>query len=74
VWDSQTVNEKTFLIQVRQRLSVVFIQEMNEFFDKSSKCSLYKYVNDGFKLQLYLKKAIPNVYVQSISCKESKNM
>ena len=67
VWDSQNVNEKTFLIQVKQRLCDVFIQEMNEFFDKSSKCSLYKYVNDGFKLQLYLKKAIPNVYVQCIS-------
>jgi hypothetical protein len=59
VWDSQNVNEKNLLIQVKQRFSDVFIQEMDEFFDKSSKCSLYKYVNDGFKLQLYFKKSNP---------------
>jgi hypothetical protein len=51
--------KKTFLIQGKEKLSDVFIQEMNEFFDKSSKCSLYRYVNDGFNLQLYLKKSNP---------------
>jgi hypothetical protein len=31
------------------------------------KCSLYKYVNEGFELQLYLTKSIPSLYVQNIS-------
>ena len=67
IWNSNNINEKHFLLQVKQRLNDVFVQELNGFFDNSSKCNLYKYVNDGFKLQFYLTKAIPNTYVQYIS-------
>jgi hypothetical protein len=63
---------KTLLIQVKQRLSDVFIQEMNEFFDKSSKCSLYKYVNDGFKLQLYLKKKQSQMYMYNVEVEQGR--
>jgi hypothetical protein len=61
------INENKFLSQVKQRLLDVFIQEINSSFEMSPKCNLYKYVNEGFKLQLYLTKSIPSSYVQNIS-------
>jgi hypothetical protein len=51
IWKCMGLNTS----KAKVRWSYVLIQDMNEFFDKSSKCNLCKYVNDGFKLQLYLK-------------------
>ena len=68
VWNcTSDINENKFLYEVKQRLLDVFIQELNSSFEMSPKCSLYKYVNEGFKLQLYLTKPIPSLYVQYIS-------
>jgi hypothetical protein len=68
VWNcTSDINENKFLYEVKQRLLDVFIQELNGSFEMSPNCSLYKYVNEGFKLQLYLTKSIPCLYVQNIS-------
>jgi hypothetical protein len=46
VWYLQRVHNLSHLFaMVKQRL---FIQEMNAFFEKSSKCYIYRYLTDSF--------------------------
>jgi hypothetical protein len=61
------ISKNKFLSEVKQRLLDVLIQELNSSFEISPKCSLYKYVKEGFELQLYLTKSIASLYVQNIS-------
>ena len=52
-----------------------YIQEMSEYFDKSSKYNLYKYVNDGFKKSnQYISKLWSHKLEVKQCCKKSKNM
>jgi len=64
VWVNQCVNnDNVFLTNVKSRLTDIFIQERDGFFAKSSKCLLYKYVEDTFCLQYYLKNLLPDPFL-----------
>ena len=41
VWSEGYGNEKVVLLQLRQRLKDIFIQNMFSFFNSSSKCRIY---------------------------------
>jgi hypothetical protein len=61
VWLKQYVdNEVLFLRCVKQRLTDNFMQARNGFFDKLSKCILYKHLIDNVSMQFYLTKNIPD--------------
>ena len=45
----------------------MFVQEMNSFFENSTKCLLYKYLPDTFDLQFYLRKSLPGLYTSLLS-------
>ena len=67
VWSEGYGNEKVVLLQLRQRLKDIFIQNMFSFFNSSSKCRIYKYICHGLDLQPYLTKPIPDQYKECIS-------
>ena len=68
MWFNQYVeNKKTFVINVKDRLKDMFVQEMNSFFENSTKCLLYKYLPDTFDLQFYLRKSLPSLYTYLLS-------
>ena len=68
IWIAQSVNnEKQFLDLYSQRLRDIFIQELSSAFDKSSKCSIYKYLVDHFQIQFYLTKPLSYSIKQILS-------
>jgi hypothetical protein len=68
VWYNHYVyNESLFLECFKQRLTDNFIQSRNEFFDKSSKCILYKYLTNNVSIQFYLTKCIPGKNVNLLT-------
>lgn len=68
VWYLQKVYNPCHLFaMVKQRLTDIFIQERNAFFEKSSKCYIYRYLTDSFDLQYYLRKNIPEHLIHYLS-------
>jgi hypothetical protein len=67
VWSEGYGNEKVVLLQLRQRLKDIFLQNIFSFFNASSKCRIYKYICYGLDLQPYLTKPIPDQYKECIS-------
>ena len=68
VWYTQRVHNSSHLLaMVKQRLTDIFIQERNAFFEKSSKCYIYRYLTDSFDLQYYLRKNIPEHLIHYLS-------
>jgi hypothetical protein len=52
---------------VKQRLTDIFIQERNTFFEKSSKFYIYRYLTDSFDLQYYLRKSFRENLIHYLS-------
>lgn len=66
IWHSDEIIDKDIDI-IKRRMYDIFQQDCNEQIELSSKCSLYKYINEGFGLQKYLTKSIGTQKVKEIS-------
>ena len=68
VWKNQYVETKSsFFFNCNQLLTDSFIQEMHSFFERSPKCSMYRYLPDSFYLQYYLRKCVPDNFTTILS-------
>jgi hypothetical protein len=74
VWKNQYVENKSlFFANCNQLLKDSFIQEMHSFFERSPKCSMYRYLSDSFYLQYHLRKCLgqnKNVFLLSLAEKK----
>jgi hypothetical protein len=52
---------------VKQRITDIYVQNIVEQIQSSSRCRIYMYIYDYFSMQFYLMKAIPHVYKKQIS-------
>ena len=56
-YNQSILNTDVFITQIKMRLSDMFIQDMEAYFELS-KCSLYRYLPETHSLQFYLQKSM----------------